>query len=536
MRCTGHGDLSSALVLRTVLDEFSLNSGHHPSMTAGFIMVEDFGNASLSLIVMMVFSCSYQNECLKEWTILVTELDLNVLGMERVHGIHSPACANEEENVNVDMVNSDANNVTKMGPTPAGNTSGMSLYANITGVPSRKALNFHTLFTLRGNGVDVVVLVESNRAISDQFANMAYMIFSFQFSSMDGLDAMLENGPWSSYARALIEVLANVELKVNIMVAMPKLVGEDFYTCTVCVDYEWKPPSCARCKVCSHVHAECPKNIDSDVVKNMKKPGQALRGVPVGPKLKMMLIWNKWWASNLAGKMANSSGSEMSNITSFVVVDDFGNATLSLTVLMVMLLISIWNTWGKFGLVKSMLNSSTRIISFRFSSMDGLDAMLENGPWSSYAIALIEVQADVELKDNIVCPKNTDSDVVKNIKKPDQAPRGVPVGPKVGFKPVKQVSRHFSNSNNVNTSGNKKKDLEPTIEMRQYIATTDHILWDIITNGNQATTDPASLSVSAPKTSLAANARRNNEKALNILLSAIPDRHLLSFHDAVDAR
>ncbi|GJW64114.1 hypothetical protein Tco_0115998 [Tanacetum coccineum] len=52
----------------------------------------------------------------------------------------------------------------------------------------------------------------------------------------------------------------------------------------------------------------------------------------------------------------------------------------------------------------------------------------------------------------------------------------------------------------------------------------------------KTTTDPASPSVSAPKTSLAANARRNNEKALNILLSAIPDRHLLSFHDAVDAR
>ncbi|GJZ77001.1 putative reverse transcriptase domain-containing protein [Tanacetum coccineum] len=47
--------------------------------------------------------------------------------------------------------------------------------------------------------------------------------------------------------------------------------------------------------------------------------------------------------------------------------------------------------------------------------------------------------------------------------------------------------------------------------------------YDIITNGNQTTTDPASPSVSAPKTSLAANARRNNEKALNILLSAIPD-------------
>ncbi|GJX62199.1 hypothetical protein Tco_0295099 [Tanacetum coccineum] len=77
-----------------------------------------------------------------------------------------------------------------------------------------------------------------------------------------------------------------------------------------------------------------------------------------------------------------------------------------------------------------------------------------------------------------------------------------------------------------------------SMKMRQYIAITDHILWDIITNGDQATTDPVSSSgpVSAPKTSLAANARRNNEKALNILLSAIPDRHLLSFHDAEDAK
>ncbi|GJS35144.1 hypothetical protein Tco_0533526 [Tanacetum coccineum] len=30
-----------------------------------------------------------------------------------------------------------------------------------------------------------------------------------------------------------------------------------------------------------------------------------------------------------------------------------------------------------------------------------------------------------------------------------------------------------------------------SMKMRQYIAITDHILWDIITNGDQATTDPA---------------------------------------------
>ncbi|GKA25849.1 ribonuclease H-like domain-containing protein [Tanacetum coccineum] len=76
------------------------------------------------------------------------------------------------------------------------------------------------------------------------------------------------------------------------------------------------------------------------------------------------------------------------------------------------------------------------------------------------------------------------------------------------------------------------------MKMRQYITITDHILWDIITIGDQATTEPASSSgqPSAPKTSIVVNARRNNEKALNILLSAIPDRHLLSFHDAQDAQ
>ncbi|GJZ31147.1 hypothetical protein Tco_0576194, partial [Tanacetum coccineum] len=38
------------------------------------------------------------------------------------------------------------------------------------------------------------------------------------------------------------------------------------------------------------------------------------------------------------------------------------------------------------------------------------------------------------------CPKNKDSDVVKNMKKPSQTHRGVPVGPKMGFQPAKQVS------------------------------------------------------------------------------------------------
>ncbi|GJX65410.1 putative reverse transcriptase domain-containing protein [Tanacetum coccineum] len=330
--------------------------------------------------------------------------------------------------------------------------SGGSLY----GVDVLHRFKF-PLLDFQGNGVDVVVPVESIRAISERFANTAYGfflekreaypvvanyvkntwgkygliksmlnlstgIFSFQFSSIEGLDAMLENDPWfirknplilkkwnldvnllkedvgnvpvwvklhgvpvitfsedglsviatkigtplmldsytfdmciqswgrSSYTRVLIEVRADVELKDNIVVAIPKLVGEGFYTCNVRVEYEWKPPRCTGCKVFGHVQDECPKNKVSDVVKNMKKLSQPHRGVSVGPK-----------------------------------------------------------------------------VGFQPTKQGYLD-------------------------------------VVKNMKKPNQTPRGVPVTPKVGFKPAKQVYRQVSKKNNVSTSGNKKKDVEPTKE------------------------------------------------------------------------
>ncbi|GKF00021.1 putative reverse transcriptase domain-containing protein [Tanacetum coccineum] len=113
----------------------------------------------------------------------------------------------------------------------AGNAPGNSSYANVTGKPFAKNLNFRTLFTLESNGIDVVVSAESIKAISERFANTAYGfflgkrvaypvvanyvrntwgkfglvrsmfssstgLFSFQFSSMEGLNAMLKNGVW----------------------------------------------------------------------------------------------------------------------------------------------------------------------------------------------------------------------------------------------------------------------------------------------------------------------------------------------------
>nr|GEU50080.1 hypothetical protein [Tanacetum cinerariifolium] len=88
----------------------------------------------------------------------------------------------------------------KQTPTPtqetpsAGNAPGKSSYANVTGKPIGEKLNFRTLFTPGGNGIDLVVSVESIKAISEGFVNIACGFFlGKRFSFMEGLNAMLKN-------------------------------------------------------------------------------------------------------------------------------------------------------------------------------------------------------------------------------------------------------------------------------------------------------------------------------------------------------
>ncbi|GJS67043.1 zinc knuckle CX2CX4HX4C containing protein [Tanacetum coccineum] len=127
--------------------------------------------------------------------------------------------------------------------------------------------------------------------------------------SMDGLDAMLENGLWFIRNNLLIlkkwhldenllkedvsiipvwvklhgvpimafskdslsDIATKLELKDTIVAAMPKITREGYYTCNIRVEYEWKPPRCACCKVFRHVLEECPKNIGVGATKNLKK-------------------------------------------------------------------------------------------------------------------------------------------------------------------------------------------------------------------------------------------------------------------------
>ncbi|GJR35153.1 zinc knuckle CX2CX4HX4C containing protein [Tanacetum coccineum] len=111
--------------------------------------------------------------------------------------------------------------------------------------------------------------------------------FLFQFENKDGMDKVLENGPWlirtvplilnvwspntdlkkaevkkapvSRYARALIEVSADKEILESLTIAI--LVGKDkgHTLVTIDIEYEWKPPQCSHCLIFDHITDKCSK-------------------------------------------------------------------------------------------------------------------------------------------------------------------------------------------------------------------------------------------------------------------------------------
>ncbi|GKD19044.1 retrotransposon protein, putative, ty1-copia subclass [Tanacetum coccineum] len=102
------------------------------------------------------------------------------------------------------------------------------------------------------------------------------------------------------------------------------------------------------------------------------------------------------------------------------------------------------------------------------------DTCMQSWGRSSYARAMIELRADVKLKDNIVVamPRVILVLFVLSIsgnllgagetkKTTSQAHKGIPVGPKVGFKPSKEY-RLVSKKHSTNSSSNKKQDVDST--------------------------------------------------------------------------
>ncbi|GJZ23508.1 retrotransposon protein, putative, ty1-copia subclass [Tanacetum coccineum] len=174
----------------------------------------------------------------------------------------------------------------------AGNAPGKSSYANVTGKPSGKKLNMHTLFTPRGNGIDVVVSVESIRAISDRFANLTYGFFlghrvaypvvtnyvknTWEDVSIVPVWVKLHGVPVTAFNDDSLSVIAT-KLGTPLML--------DVTPSNLSTQRNWKPPKCASCKVFRHIHEECLKNTCAGEKKTANKPSQTSRGIPVGLKI-----------------------------------------------------------------------------------------------------------------------------------------------------------------------------------------------------------------------------------------------------------
>ncbi|GKD78238.1 hypothetical protein Tco_1340859 [Tanacetum coccineum] len=98
------------------------------------------------------------------------------------------------------------------------------------------------------------------------------------------------------------------------------------------------------------------------------------------------------------------------------------------------------------------------------------DMCMQSWGRSSYARVMIELRADVDLKDNIVVamPKVIGEGHYtqgRNQDNPSQTSRGVPVGQKIGFKPQKEYI-HVPKKTIAGSSGNKNKGVVPTIKVK----------------------------------------------------------------------
>ncbi|XP_071727851.1 uncharacterized protein [Rutidosis leptorrhynchoides] len=68
-----------------------------------------------------------------------------------------------------------------------------------------------------------------------------------------------------NYARAMIEISADNDLKSTLKVGTPGIKGAKGTVDEITIEYKWQPPRCATCKVFRHKETQCPKHATVDV-------------------------------------------------------------------------------------------------------------------------------------------------------------------------------------------------------------------------------------------------------------------------------
>ncbi|GJS13143.1 RNA-directed DNA polymerase, eukaryota, reverse transcriptase zinc-binding domain protein [Tanacetum coccineum] len=84
---------------------------------------------------------------------------------------------------------------------------------------------------------------------------------------LDAFTSKMCADPWGrlGFARALIEVSADKELKKEVIMAVPNKEGNGHSMEHIRIEYEWKPSLCLDCHVFGHSSEQCPKKVIADV-------------------------------------------------------------------------------------------------------------------------------------------------------------------------------------------------------------------------------------------------------------------------------
>ncbi|GJS86923.1 putative ribonuclease H-like domain-containing protein [Tanacetum coccineum] len=125
----------------------------------------------------------------------------------------------------------------------------------------------------------------------------------FKFSSLEGVDSVLRDGPWmireiplflnklspfvsllkeelshvpilSIYARFLIEINDCNDFSDNMVMVIPNHKGTGYSKETIHIKYEWEPPRCCTCLIFGHLLDDCPKSPKRVVNRMDKGKGQ----------------------------------------------------------------------------------------------------------------------------------------------------------------------------------------------------------------------------------------------------------------------
>ncbi|GJQ90642.1 reverse transcriptase domain-containing protein [Tanacetum coccineum] len=155
-----------------------------------------------------------------------------------------------------------------------------------------------------------------------------------------------------SFARALVEISSDTDLKKEVIMAVPNEDITNYTREVISVEYEWQPPRCADCKKIGHSDDKCPKIVREPVtcttlimnsdgfteVKRKKNKGKKADQQPRArhidgirlTKPKPNFYWQKTGANKSGADLVNKGPTDANSSINKVNVDQaVGHATVS---------------------------------------------------------------------------------------------------------------------------------------------------------------------------------------------------------------